>query len=131
MRYYEGKNNENGFEMDYELGKKVLHIIVEGSFNENIGLKFLAYYNNILKKINSQKTNLIIESQNLNISLPNMIEIMKQCYQLYNSSNFTKMIVVLPTSVTVALQAKNKAKDAGFTGEFAKSLDEAYSLVNT
>jgi hypothetical protein len=41
------------------------------------------------------------------------------------------MIVVLPTSHTVAMQAKNKAKDAGFTGSFAKSLDEAYSFINT
>jgi hypothetical protein len=60
-----------------------------------------------------------------------MIETMKQCYQLYNSSNFVKMIVVLPTSHVVAMQAKNKAEDAGYTGEFAQSLDEAYKLINT
>lgn len=128
MRYYEGKN---GYEMKHEELKKVFHIKVEGFFNETIGMTFLKDYNSGLIKFKATETNLIIESQNLLASSQSMLDIMNKCYELYNSSNFKKMIIVLPDSPTAAMQAKRKAQDAGYTGEFAQSLDEAYKLINT
>jgi hypothetical protein len=127
MRYYEGKN---GYEMKEEINN-VFRIKVEGFFNETIGMTFLKDYNTGLKMFDSRKTNLIIESQNLLVSTQKMLDIMNKCYELYNSSNFKKMIIVLPDSPVASMQAKRKAQDAGYNGDFAKSLDEAYSLINT
>jgi hypothetical protein len=119
------------YSMSYEQNKNVFHIVVSGFFKEEDGLSFLKYYNDKLKKFNIANTTLIIESQNLKASAPNMLKIMKQCYQLYNHSGFKKMIIVLPSSPTSALQAKRMAQDAGYLGNFANSLSEAYAIANT
>lgn len=117
--------------MKYEENKNVFHVTVSGFFKEEDGLGFLNDYTNNLKTFKPQNTTLIIESQDLKTSTQNMLEIMKNCYQLYNSSGFKKMFIVLPESATAAGQAKRMAKEAGYVGDFAVSLDEAYSLINT
>lgn len=119
------------YEIKYEQDKKVLHIIVSGFFKEEDGLGFLNNYNENLSKINAKDVTLIIESQDLKTSSPDMLSIMKNCYQLYNSSGFKNMIIVLPESPTAEIQAKRIAQNAGYIGKFAKTLSEAYSLANT
>lgn len=127
--------------MNYNENKKIFHITVSGFFKQEDGENFLEDYNKnletfgeydkTLKNYKAKDVSLIIESEDLKASAQNMLETMKKCYLLYNSSEFKKMFIILPKSATAAGQAKRMAKLSGYIGEFAKSLDEAYSLANT
>jgi hypothetical protein len=119
------------YSMSYEQQKGIFHIVVSGFFKEEDGLNFLNEYNNNLNKFKVNEISLVIESQDLKTSSTDMLQIMKQCYELYNNSGFKQMIIVLPSSPTSAMQAKRMAIDANYKGIFASSLSEAYSLANT
>lgn len=117
------------YEINVDKGKKTFTIKVGGFFDETEGKKFVDEYAKKTTQVNPSEYSLIIGGENLSVSKPEMLPVLKAVFEMYKSSNFKKSFGTLPESTISAMQLKRVARETNFDIIFVNSIEEALNKL--
>lgn len=117
------------YEISVDKVKKTFTINVGGFFDETEGKKFVDEYAQKTNQVNPYEYSLIICGENLAVSKPEMLPVLKSVFEMYKGSNFNKSFGTLPESTISAMQLQRVARETNFDITFVKTIEEALNKL--
>ncbi|HEX3043247.1 MAG TPA: hypothetical protein VHY08_00720, partial [Bacillota bacterium] len=90
---------------------KIFEIAVNGFFLEEDAKEFVKDYLADIKSFNPKEYSLIIDSSKMSIIKADLISGLEQCFKLYMSTGFKKIIIITPEDVIEKMQFERLSKD--------------------
>ncbi|MBP1915118.1 hypothetical protein [Lederbergia galactosidilytica] len=101
--------------MNLNLEKKEMNIEIVGNFTPEQAQQFIQDYNNNVNSIHASDFNLVLDCRDLNVVTKELIPALQDCYKLYQSTGFNKVIFEIGTSSIVKMQLNRIAREVGLT----------------
>lgn len=117
------------YEINVDKVKKTFIIKVGGFFDEAEGKKFVDEYAKKTNQVNPSEYSLIIGGENLAVSKPEMLPVLKAVFEMYKGSNFNRCFGTLPGSTISAMQLQRVARETNFNITFVKTIEEALNKL--
>jgi len=108
-----------------DTAKKRFIIELKGFFQLEKAEQFVKDYNLALAQFKPSEYSFLIDARSLAVLKAEILPVLSQCYQLYTSSGFKKMVFVEPTAVSAKMQVKRIAKESNLSAVFVPSLEAA------
>ncbi|WP_298845199.1 hypothetical protein [Clostridium sp.] len=108
-----------------DTAKKRFIIELKGFFQLEKAEQFVKDYNLALAQFKPGEYSFLIDARSLAVLKPEILPVLSQCYQLYTSSGFKKMVFVEPTVISAKMQVKRIAKESNLSALFVSSLEDA------
>lgn len=109
--------------------EKIFYVSASGMISKDEGQELLDDLKNRIKKMNTSNYNLIVDSLEVKVSLPDSTEVLGKVLDIYAITPFRKKVYVVPESAITASQNKRMG-GGGFYNEiisvtsYQKALDE-------
>jgi hypothetical protein len=94
------------FNFNINSQKKSFHVSASGSFGVEEAKQIVEEYKNKAKGLNLKEYVLIIDSEAVSVSTPDVVPYMNELIQLYTDAPFKKKYFVSPKSVIASMQVK-------------------------
>ncbi|RPJ95243.1 hypothetical protein CW357_11560 [Rummeliibacillus sp. TYF005] len=104
---------EGTYTMSLNQLKKEMNIKIIGNFTPEQAKRFMDDYNKNVNSINAADFNLVLDCLELAIVTPELVPALEDCYKLYKSSNFNKVIFEISNKPIVKMQLNRIAKKVG------------------
>ncbi|WP_151737385.1 hypothetical protein [Paenibacillus tengchongensis] len=89
---------------------KVLNVQVEGTMSEEDAIRFITEYNETVSKFQPTEYEIDLDCTQLNVSSPDVLPMLEQCYLLYQQSGFKKVIFTIEKSPVLKMQLSRVAR---------------------
>ncbi len=116
------------YEMYTFTNEKIFEVILNGFFQQEDAKQFVTDYTSNVKALNPKDTTMIIDCKKLSTIKADLIPDLEQCYKLYMSTGFKRIIFVCPDSSLGTSQLKRVGRNVNITADFVSSREEAVSL---
>lgn len=103
------------YSMNVNRGNKEMNIEIVGNFTPEQAQQFINDYNSNVNSINASEFNLVLDCKELNIVTQELIPALQECYKLYKSSGFHKVIFEIGNAPIVKMQLNRIAREVGLT----------------
>ncbi|MBY3623142.1 hypothetical protein HGO21_26915 [Acinetobacter sp. CUI P1] len=87
-----------------------LNVQVEGSMSTEDAGRFIQEYNQIVSTFNPAQYEIILDCKTLNVSSPDTLPMLEQCYILYKESGFKKVTFIIAKSPVLKMQLSRVAR---------------------
>lgn len=118
------------YNIDVQAGKKVFLLSFHGFFSVERAENFVQDFEKETGAINPQDYTLILDCSELAVFKPDILPILAECYKLYMSKNFKKIVFVNPTNATGKSQLKRVGTQVNLVADFVDTADEAYEIAS-
>jgi hypothetical protein len=98
---------------DVSTGYNTLTVTLEGKFTQEDHPKFVAAFKAGVNKIQPANSDLIFNAGEFQVLATDMHEKLRECFILYKSYGFKKILMNIGDNIFVAMQVKRIAKDVG------------------
>jgi len=92
-----------------------LDVQVEGTMSAEDGGRFIQEYNQIVSTFDATQYEIILDCRTLNVSSPDTLPMLEQCYLLYQQSGFKKVVFVIAKSPVLKMQLSRVARTTKLT----------------
>ncbi|UQZ33577.1 hypothetical protein C2I18_08490 [Paenibacillus sp. PK3_47] len=89
---------------------RTLDVQVEGTMSEADAGRFIEEYNQTVSRFDPTEYDIILDCTGLNVSSPDMLPMLEQCYILYKQSGFKKVIFTIAKSPVLKMQLSRIAR---------------------
>lgn len=89
---------------------KTLNVVVEGTFSPEDAGRFIQDYNTILGGFDPKEYEIILDCRTLNVSSPDTLPMLEQCYILYKETGFKKVTFTIAKSPVLKMQLSRVAR---------------------
>ena len=103
------------YTMKVDSAKKEMHIAIIGNFTPEQAQQFINDYNRNVASITASDFHLVLDCTDLNVVTKELIPALQDCYKLYKSSGFNKVIFRIGNSPIVKMQLNRIAGEVGLT----------------
>ena len=104
----------NKFDITKLVSDKTIHIVLNGKFEKEDGLKYIEEYNSLIKTINPSEYTLRFDCTNLAVSANESLDILGDCFKMYSEANFKKVVAIVEQKQSVlSMQFNRLARNAG------------------
>lgn len=110
------------YSMKTDTVKKRFIVELKGFFQLEKAEQFVKDYNLALAQFNPAEYSFLTDCRLLAVFKPEILPILTQCYALYTSSGFNKIVIVEPESISAKSQIKRIAKQCNLIAIFVPSL---------
>lgn len=101
---------------------KKLDIAVEGTVSPAEAESFIKDYNRKISSIDTSAFEVVFNCTDLNVSAPDMLLILKGCFELYKQANYKKYTFLMKKNVVLKMQLSRLAREVGLANmEFIES----------
>jgi hypothetical protein len=87
-----------------------LDVQVEGTMSPEDGGRFIQEYNTITSTFDPAQYEIILDCKTLNVSSPDTLPMLEQCYILYKQSGFKKVTFIIAKSPVLKMQLNRVAR---------------------
>ena len=94
---------------------KVVDMVVSGTFTPEKAQQFINDYQNRIGAITAENFTLKFDCTDLDVVTQDMIPDLEQCYQLYKSSGFKKVIFEIKKNPIIKMQLSRIARKVGLS----------------
>lgn len=89
---------------------KTLNVVVEGTISTEDAGRFIQEYNTIVDGFDPTQYEIILDCTTLNVSSPDTLPMLEQCYILYKESGFKKVTFTIAKSPVLKMQLSRVAR---------------------
>lgn len=89
---------------------KQLNVQVEGTMSPEDAGRFIQEYNQIISAFDPAQYEIILDCKTLNVSSPETLPMLEQCYILYKQSGFKKVTFIIVKSPVLKMQLSRVAR---------------------
>lgn len=93
--------------------KKTVDMVIRGSFTPEKTQEFVAVYQKKVASVNASDYTLRLDCLDLNVVTPAMIPDLENCYRLYDSSGFKKVLFEIKKNPVIKMQLRRIARTTG------------------
>lgn len=93
--------------------QKSVDMIIRGSFTPEMTQEFITDYQKKVSSVNASDYTLRLDCMDLNVVTPAMIPDLENCYRLYQSSGFKKVVFEIKKSPIIKMQLSRIARTTG------------------
>jgi hypothetical protein len=109
--------------------KKVLFAELDGFPAADAAKHVLEGFDKAVSDINPKEYSLLIDCMKLGVFKPESVPVLENLFQLYIAKGFRKIVFVNPSNAVSSMQLRRVARNvSGFTGQFADTLEQAWSI---
>ncbi|MEK4060861.1 MULTISPECIES: hypothetical protein [Paenibacillus] len=87
-----------------------LDVQVEGTMSEEDAGRFIQEYNQTVSKFDPAEYEIVLDCTALNVSSPDVLPMLEQCYILYQQSGFKKVVFTIAKSPVLKMQLSRVAR---------------------
>ncbi|WP_150273422.1 hypothetical protein [Paenibacillus tepidiphilus] len=98
------------FKFATDTAAKLLNVQVEGTMSEEDAGRFITEYNETVSKFQPTEYEIDLDCTKLNVSSPDVLPMLEQCYILYKESGFKKVIFTIAKSPVLKMQLSRVAR---------------------
>ncbi|MNI67107.1 hypothetical protein D3C73_1227180 [compost metagenome] len=98
------------FKFATNTAESTLYVQVEGTMSEEDAGSFIKEYNQTVSKFDPTQYEIALDCTNLNVSSPDVLPMLEQCYLLYQQSGFKKVIFTIAKSPVLKMQLSRVAR---------------------
>ncbi|WML52255.1 hypothetical protein RCG17_23175 [Neobacillus sp. PS3-12] len=91
--------------------KKVFDVTVAGSFNETDALNFINQYKTRTATIKPTEYIIDLDCTELNVTNPDVVPMLEQCYKMYRESGFSKVSFKIKKNPILKMQLSRIARN--------------------
>lgn len=103
------------YSMNVNTGKKTIDMTVSGSFTPEKAQEFINEYQSKTSAIKADEFILQFDCRDLNLVTQEMIPDLKNCFRLYHSSGFKKIVIEIKKSAVLKMQLSRLARNTGLS----------------
>ncbi|WP_410512386.1 hypothetical protein PaeBR_20635 [Paenibacillus sp. BR2-3] len=87
-----------------------LKVRVEGAMSQEDAGRFIQEYNEHVSKFDPAKYDIILDCTGLNVSSPDVLPMLEQCYIMYKNSGFKKVVFTIAKNPVLKMQLGRVAR---------------------
>ncbi|HEX3043821.1 MAG TPA: hypothetical protein VHY08_03625 [Bacillota bacterium] len=110
---------------------KIFEIAVNGFFQEEDAKQFLEGYSTNVKSFNPKEYSLIVDASKMSIIKADLTSGLEQCFKLYMSTGFKKIIIITPEDVIEKMQFERLSKDVNLNADLVINREEAIKIAKS
>lgn len=108
--------NETGsFTIKVNQAKKSVDMVIRGSFTPQKAVEFVNDYQTKVTSVEAKDFTLKLDCSDLNVVTPAMIPDLENCYRMYGSSGFGKVLFEIKKNPIIKMQLSRIARTTGLT----------------
>lgn len=117
------------YDFKVQTDKKVFYISFHGFFTLEKAEPFPEEFENTLRPIHPQEYSLVLDTADLAVLRPEILPLLEECYKLYMSKNFKKIIIVNSANVAGRSQIKRVGAAVNLVADFVDTVEEAFEIA--
>jgi len=87
-----------------------LKVMVEGAMTQEDAGRFIQEYNEHVSKFDPSKYEIALDCTGLNVSSPDVLPMLEQCYIMYKESGFKKVVFTIAKNPVLKMQLGRVAR---------------------
>jgi anti-anti-sigma regulatory factor len=87
-----------------------LGVMVEGTFSQEDAGRFIQDYNERVSKFDPASYEIVLDCTKLNVSSPDVLPMLEQCYKMYKESGFKKVVFTIAKNPILKMQLGRVAR---------------------
>lgn len=101
------------YRMQVNSESKTFEVQVEGSFSQQDAMSFIAEYDKEVAAFPAREYVINLDCTTLNVSTPDVLPMLEQCYLLYKQTGFAKVVFTIQKNPILKMQLNRVARTTG------------------
>ncbi|MBY9078480.1 hypothetical protein KIH86_00810 [Paenibacillus sp. HN-1] len=98
------------FNLKTDKASQTLQVSVGGTFTSEDAGRFINEYNSTVATFDPKQYEIVLDCTGLNVSSPDVLPMLEQCYVLYKNSGFKKVIFTIKSNPILKMQLSRVAR---------------------